>query len=97
MIPFLRAEARWLLAGFLLCLASSFGQTYFISLSNGVLMARFGLSHGGIGLVDAVATTTSALILLEFGKLVDRVSARTAAIIVSAGLARGPACRWRWA
>lgn len=87
MIRFLRAEARWLFAGFLLCLASSFGQTYFISLSNDVLMARFGLSHGGIGLVYALATTTSALILLEFGKLVDRVSTRTAAIIVSAGLA----------
>ena len=87
MIQFLRAEARWLFAGFLLCLSSSFGQTYFISLSNDVLMQRFALNHGGIGLVYALATTASALILLEFGKLVDRVRTRTAALVVAFGLA----------
>jgi MFS family permease len=87
MIQFLGAEARWLFAGFLMCLTSSFGQTYFISLSNDALMQRFSLNHGGIGLVYALATTASALILLEFGKLVDRVTTRTAAMVVACGLA----------
>ncbi|KCZ88885.1 MFS transporter [Hyphomonas johnsonii] len=87
MFNFLRVEARWLLAGFLLTLASSFGQTYFISLSNTDLMERFGLNHGGIGLVYALATTASAIILLEFGRIVDRVTTRTAAIITACGLA----------
>ena len=32
------------------------------------LIERFGLSHGSLGLVYALATTSSALILLEFGK-----------------------------
>lgn len=87
MIDFLRANARWLAAGLLLTMGSSFGQTYFISLSNTSLREMFGLSHGGLGLVYALATTTSALIMLEFGKLVDRVSTRTAALVVIAGLA----------
>ena len=90
MFAFIRAELRWLAAGFLLTFFSGFGQTYFISLSNEALMARFGLSHGGIGLTYALATLTSAAILLEFGKIVDRVSTRTSVMIVVAGL--GLAC-----
>lgn len=86
MFSFIRVELRWLTAGFLLTFFSGFGQTYFISLSNDALMARFGLSHGGIGLTYALATLTSAAILLEFGKIVDRVSTRTSVMIVVAGL-----------
>ena len=87
MFSFIHREARWLGAGFLLTFFSGFGQTYFISLSNDALMARFGLSDGGISLVYAAATLTSAAILVEFGKIVDRVSTRNAALIVTAGLA----------
>lgn len=90
MLSFIRAELRWLAAGFLLTFFSGFGQTYFISLSNDALMDRFALSHGGIGLTYALATLTSAAILLEFGKIVDRVSTRTSVMIVVAGL--GLAC-----
>lgn len=86
MIDFLRRNVRWLLAGFLMTMGSAFGQTYFVSLSNSALIERFGLSHGSLGLVYALATTSSALILLEFGKIVDRVSARMAAMITVAGL-----------
>ncbi len=87
MISFIRAEARWLLAGFVLTLASGFGQTFFISLSNTALMARFDLSHGGIAFIYATGTLTSAVILLEFGRIVDRVTTRTSAMISVAGLA----------
>lgn len=86
MLTFLRAEARWIFAGFLLTAFSGFGQTYFVSLSNDALREMFSLSHGQIGLTYALATLTSAAILLEFGKIVDRVSTRTAALIVAGGL-----------
>lgn len=86
MISFLRREARWLLAGVLLTAFSGFGQTYFVSLSNASLRDAFDLSHGRIGLIYALATLASAVILLEFGKIVDRYSTRTSAIIVVCGL-----------
>lgn len=86
MFTFLRAEARWIFAGFLLTAFSGFGQTFFISQSNAALRDIFALSHGGLGLTYSAATLTSALVLLQLGKLVDRVSTRRAALIVATGL-----------
>ncbi len=86
MFTFLRAEARWIFAGFLLTAFSGFGQTFFISQSNAALRDMFALSHGGLGLIYSAATLTSAVVLLQLGKLVDRVSTRRAALIVAAGL-----------
>lgn len=87
MIEFLRREIRWIGAGFLLTFFSGFGQTYFISLSNDAVRARFDLTNGEIGAVYALATLTSAVVLLQFGKIVDRVSTRLAALITVGGLA----------
>ncbi len=87
MLAFLRREARWIGTGFLLTFFSGFGQTYFIALSNTAFREMFALSHGTLGLVYALATLASAAILLEFGRIVDRVSTRTAALIVVVGLA----------
>ncbi|RWO16909.1 MAG: MFS transporter, partial [Mesorhizobium sp.] len=39
-------NVRWLAGAFLLTLVSSFGQTFFIALSNGGISETFGLSHG---------------------------------------------------
>ena len=41
---FVRSNARWIGAGFLLTLFSSFGQTFFIGLSGNDLRATFHLS-----------------------------------------------------
>ncbi|MVA97619.1 MFS transporter [Nitratireductor sp. CAU 1489] len=79
---FLRDNARWLAGGFLLTLFSSFGQTFFISLSAGQIRAEYGLSHGGFGTLYMVATLASALTLPKFGQIVDRYSARTVALII---------------
>ncbi len=87
MIEFIRREIRWIGAGFLLTFFSGFGQTYFISLSNDAVRARFDLSNGEIGTIYALATLTSAVVLLQFGKIVDRVSTRLAALITVGGLA----------
>ena len=42
LLDFLRLNARWLLAGMLLTLLSSFGQTYFISIFAGPSRKIFG-------------------------------------------------------
>ncbi|MDJ0971178.1 MAG: MFS transporter [Kiloniellales bacterium] len=81
-LSFLRSNLRWLGAGFLLSLSSSFGQTYFISLFSGDLRAAFDLSHGGFGGLYTLATLASAATLVWLGKLADtqplaRLSAAT--------------------
>ena len=70
-LRFARANARWLFGGFLLTMFSSFGQTFFISLSTGSIRASFGLSSGEYGAIYMVATLTSALTLTILGRIVD--------------------------
>ena len=48
-INFIRANASWLGAGFLLALLSSFGQTFFISIFSGALRNEFDLTHAEWG------------------------------------------------
>lgn len=74
MLAFLRENLRWVTGGFLLTLFSSFGQTFFISLSAGNIRAEYGLSHGGFGTLYMVATLASAMCLPQVGRLVDRWS-----------------------
>ena len=80
---FLRENVRWLAGGFLLTLFSSFGQTFYISLSSGSIRAEYGLSHGEFGTLYMLATLASALVLSQVGKIVDflRVSQVTLIII----------------
>lgn len=69
---FLRENARWIAGGLLLTFFSSFGQTFFISLSAGSIRSELGLSHGGFGGLYMLATLASALTLPQLGKVVDR-------------------------
>ncbi|MGB3722606.1 MAG: MFS transporter [Pacificimonas sp.] len=71
MFPFIRANARWLGAGFLLTLFSSFGQTFFIGLSGGELRAAFDLTDGEFGLLYMAATLGSAATLPFLGRVLD--------------------------
>ena len=71
MLSFLTANARWLSTGFLLTFASSFGQTWFISLFAGEVRAAHGLSNGGWGGLYTIATLASAALLFSRGALVD--------------------------
>lgn len=73
MLLFIRDNLRWLAAGFLLTLFSSFGQTFFIGLSGNELRARFDLSEGQFGLLYMVATLASALTLPWLGRTIDRM------------------------
>ncbi len=84
---FLRANARWLLAGLLLTLASSFGQTFFISVFSGDIRAAFDLSHGDFGGIYMAGTLASAAAMMLAGKIVDVWTPRLAGMAVLLGLA----------
>ncbi len=84
---FLRENARWLAASYLLTVFSGFGQTFYISLSAGDLRAEFGLTHGELGILYMVATLGSALTLPYVGKSLDHFPVRRIAAVVIVGLA----------
>lgn len=84
---FLRDNLSWLGAGLLLTFASSFGQTFFISLMGGQYRAELGLSHGQFGGLYMAATLLSALTLIYAGGIADRMSARRLGALVMLGLA----------
>lgn len=87
LLSFLRSNGRLLAFGYLMCLWSSFGQTFFISLFNAELRAAFSLSHADIGAMYAGGTIASALTLMLAGRMVDRFPLQTVATVVLAGLA----------
>ena len=83
---FIRRNPRFLAFGFLLALASSFGQTYFISLFGADIRAAFDLSHGGFGTIYSVATLTSGLLLIWLGRLLDQIDLRLYSVLVCIGM-----------
>ncbi|WP_018688177.1 MFS transporter [Ahrensia kielensis] len=86
---FLSDNARWIGGAFLLTLFSSFGQTFFISLSAGEIRSEYGLSHGQFGLLYMVATLCSALTLPWMGKIVDRFTPAQVTMMIVPMLALG--------
>ncbi|NTF32664.1 MFS transporter [Rhizobium skierniewicense] len=92
MLSFLRGNSRWLGAGFAVLFASSFGQTFFISLSGGEIRRDFGLSDGDFGLLYMGVTLASALSLVWLGKLADRWSFRQIIGLAVPVLALGALC-----
>ena len=81
---FLRDNAPFLSAGFLLTFGSAFGQTFFISLFAGEIRAEFGLSHGAWGTIYALGTFTSALVMIWAGALTDTIRIRALGVITLA-------------
>ena len=73
-LAFIGRNARWLGGGFLLCFFSSFGQTFYIALSNGDIRREYDLSNGEFGLLYMAATLASAATLPFLGWLLDRYS-----------------------
>ena len=87
MLADLRADFRWLAAGFLLTFCSGFGQTYFIALFAGHLKADLGLSEGGFGSLYTAGTLASAALLMWAGRLADDYPIRWLGFGVLSGLA----------
>lgn len=86
-VAFMRANAPFLLAGFLLSLLSTFGQTTFIAIFAGEIRAEFGLSHAEWGSVYAAGTLASAFVMLWAGALTDRFRIRALGAWVLVALA----------
>jgi MFS family permease len=86
-IHFVRANWLFLLAGFTLTVTSSYGQTFFISLFAGQIMADFGLSNGQWGGIYTLGTTASAITMVWAGTLVDRFRVRALGTLVLLALA----------
>ncbi|MGX1198547.1 MFS transporter [Parvibaculum sp. MBR-TMA-1.3b-4.2] len=87
MLADLRADFRWLAAGFLLTFCSGFGQTYFIALFAGHLKADLGLSEGGFGGLYTAGTLASAALLMWAGRLADDYPIRWLGVGILSGLA----------
>ncbi len=86
-LAFLRDNARFLSAGVVLTLNSSFGQTFFISIFAAQIMTEFALSPGQWGLLYTLGTAASAVVMFWAGALTDHFRARTLAWFVMPGLA----------
>lgn len=87
MFRFIIQNSRWLAAGALLTLLSSFGQTYFISIFAGEIRSAFNLSHGDWGAIYGFGTFASAVAMVWAGGLTDIMRVRRLGPIVLAALA----------
>ncbi|WP_154661131.1 MFS transporter [Microvirga lotononidis] len=72
--------------GFALTFLSSFGQTFFISLSGPDIRETFGLTHGAFGSIYSAATLSSGLLMIWAGSVIDRVDIRLYATTAMLGL-----------
>ncbi|WP_426130834.1 MFS transporter [Pararhizobium sp. PWRC1-1] len=86
-LEFSRTNWRHLSFGALLMALSSFGQTYFVSLSGTHFRETFLLSDGGLGTAYAVGTFVSAMTLTWAGRLIDYTTVRMFTWVVAALLA----------
>lgn len=86
-LTFARQNLRFLGFGFLMALASSVGQTFFIGVFGPEVRAEFGLSHAEWGTVYMAGTLLSALVLPFTGSWIDRMPLARYAVLVSIGLA----------
>lgn len=84
-----RAGAGVVALAFVASLASSPGQSYWLSLFVDDLIDATGLSRAAFSFVYAAATACSALTVLAVGRLVDRRGVGTAWAVVAVGLAVG--------
>ncbi len=83
---FIKSNIAWLLAGFILALSSSFGQTFFISIFAGKIQAYFNLSHGDWGSIYMIGTLASATVMIWAGTSSDIFRARSIGVLVLIGL-----------
>ena len=100
-IGFLKNNIRWLMAGALLTLASTFGQTYFIALFGLQIRQTFSLTHGEFGFVYMLATLASAITLVWMGQLADKMRLKTLGLATLGGLmlatfSMSLASSWLW-
>ena len=86
MRDFLSFDPKLLVYGFAILFFASFGQTFFISIYNLEIREFYILTDGEFGLVYALGTLSSSLILVGFAKLIDYIDLRIYSLIISVGL-----------
>jgi len=83
----LKAYPGFLMFGFIATFASSFGQTFFISLFVDDIVAANQLSYGDFGSLYAITTAVGGLFLMRVGKRLDVVPLKYFVHFVVLGLA----------
>ena len=86
MKKFILQDPKLLMYGFLIIFFASYGQTFFIALFNDDIKKLYNLSDGEFGMVYAISTTLSSLLLINFAKLIDFVDLRIYSFLVTLGL-----------
>tara|TARA_B100000963_G_scaffold259894_1_gene228165 strand:+ start:729 stop:1931 length:1203 start_codon:yes stop_codon:yes gene_type:complete len=86
MKKFILQDPKLLMYGFLIIFFASYGQTFFIALFNDDIKKLYGLTDGEFGMVYAISTTLSSLLLINFAKLIDFVDLRIYSFLVTVGL-----------
>ena len=86
MRDFFSFDPKLLLYGFSIVFFASYGQTFFISIFNAEIRNFYKLTDGQFGLIYALGTLTSSLILIGFAKLIDHVDLRLYSFIIAIGL-----------
>jgi MFS family permease len=89
MYTLFRTYPHWILFGILCSLFSSPGQTFLVSLFIPAMQAEFDLSSTYLGMLYAIATVSSALILPTFGRLIDQADVRKFSVRIGISLALG--------
>ena len=83
---FILHDPKLLIYGFLIIFFASYGQTFFIALFNDDIKDLYNLSDGQFGMIYALATTFSSLLLINFAKLIDFIDLRIHSFLVTLGL-----------
>ena len=79
-------DPKLLFFGFAIIFFASYGQTFFISIFNPEIRLYYNLTDGEFGLVYALGTLSSSLILVGFAKLIDHIDLRLYSFLISIGL-----------
>ena len=86
MKKFFSDDPKLLGYGFLIVFFASYGQTFFISIFNTEIRLHYSLSDGEFGLIYAIATILSAVVLISFAKLIDYIDLRIYSLLISIGM-----------
>ena len=79
-------DPKLLIYGFLIIFFASYGQTFFIALFNNDIKFYYSLSDGQFGLLYALATTLSSLLIINFAKMIDYIDLRIYSFVITLGL-----------
>ena len=86
MKKFLFHDPKLLIYGFLIIFFASYGQTFFVALFNDDIKSYYSLSDGQFGLLYALATTLSSLLIVNFAKMIDYIDLRIYSLLITLGL-----------